>query len=245
MFLHYTGDNFRVEFARLGEVRSLIVCVIALTATAMKSTRKAVIKRLNMKSPVVLSVTPDKPNLIYSVVEKASMEDVVLPIVCMLKKDGTQAKKVLVCCRYHKEVAGFYDLFKKHFGSHFTSPPGFAKYRVVDMYTSVTVHSVKNQIVKSFCNPDDKLRVVVCTVAFGMGLDCPNVRQIIHWSLSTDLEGYIQETGNGGRDGKPCLATIMYQRADQHHTAKVMMDYCRNITTCRRKQLFKDFDHSD
>ena len=91
-------------------------------------------------------------------------------------------------------------------GIHFTSPPGFldnmAKYRTVDMYNmSITANDIKEQIVKSFCDPCDMLCVVICTVAFGMGLDCPNVSHIIHWGPSTDLEGYVQETRRGGHNG--------------------------------------------
>ena len=82
------------------------------------------------------------------------------------------------------------------------------------MYTSVTVDSVKKQIVKSFCDPNGRLRIVVSTVAFGMGLDCPNVKEIIHWGPSCELVNYIQETGRGGRNGELCLATILFARAD-------------------------------
>lgn len=236
-----------MEFARLGEVRSLIpqhVPIMSLTATATKSTRKVVMKRLNMKHPMVISVTPDKPNVVYRVADKTTMEDIVTPVADRLKEDGTRADKIIVYCRYHREVADFYELFKKKLGRFFTSPPCFAdlaKYRVVDMYTSITVESVKKQILESFCNPNGKLRVVVSTVAFGMGLDCPNVRKIIHWGPSADLEGYVQETGRGGRDGEPCSATI-FQKSDQQHTAKPMMQYCLNNGNCHRYELFKDFD---
>ncbi len=179
MFPYYRGDSFRVEFAQLGEVRSLIpdrVHILALTPTASKNTRKAVIKRLNVKHPVVLPITPDKPNIVYAVVDKTSMDDAVLPIARQLKKDGIRASKIIVYCRYHREVASFYELFKKNLGAYFTSPPGFvvlAKYRVVDVYTSVTVDSVKKLIVKSFCNPEGKLCVAwmkyTCTYRYCRG----------------------------------------------------------------------------
>lgn len=244
----FRGDKFRVEFARLGEVRSLIpqhVHVMALTATATKSTRKLVIKRLSMINPVIFSITPNKSNTVYNVVEKKPLEDVVVPIAQQLKTHRTKSDRVIIYCRYCREVADFYETFKQQLGKYFTSPTGFtdlAKYRLVDMYTSVTVDSVKEQIVKSFCDPNGNLRVIICTVAFGMGLDCQNVCHIIHWGPSTDLEGYVQETGRGGRDGKICFCTIMYKKADQMHTEKLMVDYCKNVTECRRRVLFKDFD---
>ena len=229
-------------------MRSLLphhVRVMALTATATRKTREVVICRLSMQNPMVLSITPNKPNLIYRVVPKCSMEEVVHAVGDEILQKHTQASRTIIYCRYCKEVVEFYEEFRTYLGIHFTSPPGFldmAKYRTVDMYMSVTANDVKDQIVKSFCDPCGMLRVVICTVAFGMGLDCPNVSHIVHWGPSTDLEGYVQETGRGGRDGQLCDCTILYHKSDRRNTVKVMLDYCENEHNCRRQELFKDFD---
>ncbi len=61
-------------------------------------------------------------------------------------------------------------------------------------------------------------------------------------SPSTDLEGYIQESGRDGRDGETCESTIMYHQSDKAHTTKVMVEYCENNSSCRRYELFKNFD---
>ena len=63
------------------------------------------------------------------------------------------------------------------------------------MYTKCTEGNIKEDIVSEFAKPNGKLRIVVGTIAFGMGLDCPDVRQILHWGASHDIESYIQETG--------------------------------------------------
>lgn len=68
------------------------------------------------------------------------------------------------------------------------------------MYTACTTPAVKD-VLESFCNREGVLRVVVATVAFEMGLDCPNARCVIHWGPSNDIEQYVQETGWAGRDG--------------------------------------------
>ena len=73
------------------------------------------------------------------------------------------------------------------------------------MFTACTRTDVKENILKSFCDPEGLLRVVVATVAFGMGLDCPNVRRVVHWGSSSDIEHYLQETGLAGRD---CMLLI-------------------------------------
>ena len=97
----------------------------------------------------------------------------------------------------------------------FTEPPGapnLSRYRLVDMYMSATDKSVKSSIVTSFCKIGSPLRIVICTIAFGMGIDCPDVRQILHWGVSSDVEMYIQESGRGGRDGKPACAVLFYKK---------------------------------
>ena len=82
------------------------------------------------------------------------------------------------------------------------------KYRLVDMYTSCTDSEVKEQI-DSFTKSDGILRIVCSTIAFGMGVDCPNVRLVIHLGPPDDTESYIQETGRAGRDEKHAEALLL------------------------------------
>ena len=88
----------------------------------------------------------------------------------------------------------------------------------VNMYTSVADKHHKDEIICLFIKPS-QLRVVITTIAFGLGLDCLDVRQIGHVRLSEDIESYIQETGHAGRDGKPALATLLKART-YHHCEK-------------------------
>ena len=122
-------------------MRSLLphhVRVMALTATATRKTREVLICRLCMQNPMVLSITPNKSNLIYQVVPKCSMEEVVHAVGDEILQKHTQASRTIIYCRYCKEVVEFYEEFRTYLGIHFTSPPGFldmAKYRTVDMYS--------------------------------------------------------------------------------------------------------------
>ena len=81
-------------------------------------------------------------------------------------------------------------------------------------YTACTPRSVKEGILNSFVKSDGKLRVVVCTVAFGMGIDCSNVRYIIHWGPPSNAESYIQETGRAGRDNATTYASLFFSILD-------------------------------
>ncbi|WP_330163668.1 helicase-related protein, partial [Streptococcus pneumoniae] len=76
------------------------------------------------------------------------------------------------------------------------------------MYTSLTQKEVQDNIVKSFSSATSCLRIVVCTIAFGMGIDCADVNQVIHWRPPADLESYMQECGRAGRNGQPSCAVL-------------------------------------
>ena len=126
----------------------------------------------------------------------------------------------------------------------FIGSPDVSKHRLVDMFTNVTEGTVKESIISSMCNDSEILRVLICTVAFGMGLNTEGVREVIHWGVSSDIESYIQETGRGGRDGLPCKAVLYYKNSELRltTTSQCKIDYCKNVTVCRRKILFKNFD---
>ena len=108
------------------------------------------------------------------------------------------------------------------------------------MYTSCT--EPKESILQSFCCEHGTLRVIIATIAFGMGLDCPNIREVIHWGPSSDLESYIQETGRAGRDGYLSHATLMHGAGDRRYCSPEMMLYVENEKKCRRQLLFSDFE---
>ena len=79
---------------------------------------------------------------------------------------------------------------------------------MVDMFTACMHPTVKDNIIQEFCDTQSKLRVVIATVTFGMGINCPNVRHVIHWGSPSDIQMYLQETDRGGRDGPPATATL-------------------------------------
>ena len=87
--------------------------------------------------------------------------------------------------------------------------------------------------------------MVIATIAFGMGLDSPYVRQTIHWGPSSQLEDCVQETGRSGCDGELSLAALYFTKANQQNTSKCMMDYCKKTSECRHKLLFEGFDGSN
>ena len=239
------GDSFREEYSTLGELRSIIrdeVNFLALTATASRPTKERIFRSLSMLQPKTIYITPKK---MYSVKRKEGMEDIVKPIASQLVELGKEMPRLIIFCKQYDQCSTMYRMFKYYLGSHFTIPPSapdLSKYRVVDMYTRCTEVSIKQTILNSFSTVDGNLRVVIGTIAFGMGLDCPNVRQVIHWGPSADIESYVQETGRAGRDGYLSCAILYHSPADYRFSSPAMVAYCKNINQCRQTLLFNEFD---
>ena len=199
-YLYFRGDCFRREFSRLGELRSVIpenVNVMALTATATVSTRREIIKILDMQKPVIVSIPPIKDNLFFCATPRGSISLSLSPISDILIRQRTAMGRIIIFCSTYDEVTSIYYFFKKTLGINFTEPPGapdLPQYRLIDMYTHCTHETVKDQILARFTS-SSSLRVVIAIIAFGMGINCPDVRQIIHWGIPDDAEMYVQQTG--------------------------------------------------
>ena len=221
---------------------------MALTATATKSTRKDICKSLGMIRPVLILLSPEKNNIKDQVSEKTEgFEEIFAPIVEEIRSKRTNMEKTIIFCRTYEQTSHIYLFFKYMLGQAATEPIGFpniSRFRIIDMFTACTTSDVKETIISSFTKPDGRLRIVVATIAFGMGLNCPNVRRIIHWGPPSDTESYIQETGRAGRDGDTAHASLYYAKREISGDLVdgSMNAYCINKTECRRHCLFSDFD---
>ena len=249
-FIHIRGETFREDFRRLGELRSIFpstIKVMALTATATSSTGKDIIKTLCMVDEKLIYLPPTKTNICYFVATKPDKQsEILIPIVQELIQKNKNTEKKIIYYRYLNEVADIYERLKLLLGDKLTFPtcaPSYLqKFRLVDTFTSCTENSLKYKIVQSFVDSHSNLRVVVASSAFGMGLDCECVREVIHWGPSKDIDSYVQESGRAGHDGIHSKATIYYKSSDRIHTSPSMITYCMNNFTCRRALLFSDFD---
>lgn len=247
MCIAFRGDTFRTVLSQIGELRSLIppqVHIMALTATATSYVRLSVSKTLGMKEPVVISAPPCLANVTYIVNDFTSIEDNLMYLVDKLKTEGISMGRVIIYCKRVQDCADLYIFFKENLGSYFLSPthaPDLSKFRVVDMFTAITDTNVKNQIIKSFTSPSS-LRIVIATMAFGMGIDCPDVHTIINLGPPEDIDFYIQQTGRAGRDGLPAKAILLWNKRMTRHVQHSMVEYCKNTNDCRRDALFRNYD---
>ena len=151
-FTLYRGEQFTREFSHLGEIRSIIpecVRVMALTATATKTTRKFIIDSLSMQLPEIIYIPPVK-NIIYVVLDKPKdIGDYFERIVEKLKVEGISMHRMIIFYKTHKNIITIYSYFKQKLGECMTEPPGspnFVINRLVDIYSQCTHETVKETV---------------------------------------------------------------------------------------------------
>ena len=180
----------------------------------------------------------------YSVSKFEAVSTTYKPVVERSKLERAKMPRMIIYGKSFGMCADIYLFFRAKLGDSITEPlhaPNLARFRMVDVFTSVTDQHQKDGIINAFTR-DSQLRVVIATVAFGMGIDCPDVRQIVHIGVPDDIESYIQETGRAGRDGQPSLAMLLSSKERLCHVEDSIKEYQANNDQCRRDFLFQDID---
>lgn len=236
----YRGEQFRPTLLRLGELRSLLPSsanILALTATANQKVQKGIKRIMGTPNMKLIYVSSSKENLVYSVCKYVDIASTFTPILDELKIARECLPRTIIFCRKYSDCSDLYTFFKRGLGKEFTHPtdaPNAAQFRLVDMCVSCTDEATKNSIIKSFTR-DSPLRIVISTVAFGMGIDCSDVGKIIHLGPPDDIESYIQETGRAGRNGQTAYCTLLITKQWKRFVAdENMIEYVENNSICRR-----------
>jgi ATP-dependent DNA helicase RecQ len=189
------GHDFRPEYASLGVLKTKFpdIPIIALTATADKQTRQDIVVKLNY-SPKKYIASFNRPNIHYKVAPKTNAAKQLNQFLQTIDQQSG-----IIYCGTRKGV---------EFLAQKLQDMGF-KARA---YHAGLSHAERREVQTLFRY--DRIDIVVATIAFGMGIDKPNVRFVVHHDLPKNIECYYQETGRAGRDGLPAQALLLYDAAD-------------------------------
>ncbi|XP_026791170.3 recQ-like DNA helicase BLM isoform X2 [Pangasianodon hypophthalmus] len=242
------GHDFRPDYKRMHELRQKFpkVPIMALTATATPRVQKDILNQLAMTRPQVFSMSFNRHNLIYSVLPKKPKK-VGEDCINWIKKHYPYDSGIVYCLS-RNDCDSMADSLQR---------AGIAALA----YHAGINDSDREYVQNKWINQDG-CQVICATIAFGMGIDKPDVRYVIHASLPKSVEGYYQESGRAGRDGEISHCILFYSYTDVirikrlialdkegNHQSKAthinnlhsMVHYCENVTECRRIQLLAYF----
>lgn len=233
------GHDFRPDYLELSRIRKQFpkaVC-LALTATATSIVKKDIAKNLHMENPEILTASFNRENIFIQVVKKES--DYLSQISGLVQSHPDESG--IIYCLSRKKVDEVYTFLK---GQRISALP---------YHAGLSDEERKNNQKKFI---QDKVRIIVATVAFGMGINKPDVRFVIHSDIPKSIEQYYQEIGRAGRDGMPSTATLLFSGQDanrirflfkdmedsskQEKLLHDMLIFCQT-TSCRREKLLSYF----
>lgn len=198
--------------------------------------------QLNKDDAVIKSCPPDRPNVFLEVVSNTadSVDNQLQWLITGVEIKKRQYPKTVIFARTINCVADIFTTLMYQLGKNaYCDDSCDGTHRMISMFHAHVSADLEQYTLNEFCKPDSVIRVLICTIAFGMGIEIPDIRAVIHWGPTSSMLTFWQEFGRAGRDGKPATAT-WYARG-KSDTDKDIFQKIRAHDSCIRQTILGAF----
>ncbi|KAK3104143.1 hypothetical protein FSP39_024765 [Pinctada imbricata] len=233
------GSEFRPAFSRIGEMRSFFhnVPFLLLSATCGDAMLTSISRKVHMSNDVVIeTASPDRPNIYLSLKSEPGMNLMTELhwLVEHLRQHGEKATKTLLYVRNLTTLGKVYMDFMGSLGRYAylnSSSANTSESRILTCFHSSLSDEDQKNIIQEFKKADSYIRLIICTVAFGLGVNVMDIGYIIHWGVCGSVLEYWQEVGRAGRDGRDASAYCYAYKASLN--ANVSDDMRKIVRSCK------------
>ncbi len=168
------GDDFRISFAEIGNLRSVLpqhVSIMALTATATGTTFDTIAEKLALQNPKMIVLSPERLNIFYRVDRLVTVSELATNLGEELAEKRMEFPKTVIFFRKYQDCSDLYLTLRNKLGRKLTEPSGYpdlSEFRMVEIYTRVSWPANREKIIERFCTANCTLRIVIATILFGM-----------------------------------------------------------------------------